>query len=102
MNDFEVKDIHKIIDDAMEKKDREVTIFISKDHTHITVSPREDTKPRWIFHPNHVRALKFECSECGAFYSDVSPFCSQCGEKLAGPDLKGAKDDEKYTSSTET
>lgn len=88
---FKTEDLPKIlalIDDAMEKKDREVTIFISKDHTHITVTPHTDNKPRWIHHQLDRCRYKFECSECGAYENHMSSYCPHCGEKLAAPILK--------------
>jgi hypothetical protein len=92
--DFETKDLHQIIDDAMTKKDREVTIFISKDHTHITVSPRTDSKPRWMIVRGAGRISRLVCSECGEGSSFQSPFCPACGEKLAAPNLKEVTDEE--------
>lgn len=89
-------DIHKLIDDAMEKKDREVTIFISKDHTHITVSPRENTKPVWIEEESITGSFsrsRYRCSECRGFNDYPSPFCPVCGEKLAMPSKKEATDE---------
>ena len=44
-NETPTVDIHKIIDDAMEKHDRSVSIFISPDGITINVYP---TEPRWI------------------------------------------------------
>jgi len=38
-------DIHKIIDEAMEKKDRSVTIFIGVQGTTVNVYPYQETKP---------------------------------------------------------
>ena len=81
-------DIRKIIDDAMEKKDREVMIFISKDHTNVSVIPVNSTKPRWI-----DKETTYVCSECGALNKWPSPFCPLCGEKLA-ISVKEATDDE--------
>lgn len=97
MNNFTTKDLHKIIDDAMAKKDREVTIFISKDHTHITVSPHTDSKPRWIEDESVTfrHRSRYKCSECGAWHDIPAPFCPFCGEKLALPikEDKEATDD---------
>ena len=86
-------DIHKIIDDAMEKKDREVMIFISKDHTNVSVIPVNSTKPRWIESEGNSIRCRYKCSECGAFTTTPSPFCPLCGEKMSMPE-KEAKDGE--------
>lgn len=87
MTDFNKEDIHKIIDDAMEKKDRDVTIFIGKDLIHITVTPLENTKPMWI-----DKDTVYVCSECGSRNTWPAPFCPICGEKLAMAEKEG-KDD---------
>lgn len=99
MTDFETKDIHKIIDDAMEKRDRDVTIFIGKECIHITVSPLDNTKPRWIEEESVTfrHRSRYHCSECGGYNDYPSPFCPVCGEKLAMPvkeEGKEGKDDE--------
>ena len=84
------KDVHKIIDDAMEKKDRDVSIFIGKDLIHVTVTPLENTKPMWIEEESVTfsHRSRYHCSECGGFNDYPSPFCPVCGEKLAMPGLK--------------
>ena len=41
-NNLENFDIHKLIDDAMEKKDRSVTIFFGKLGTSVSVYPITD------------------------------------------------------------
>ena len=54
-------DIHKIIDDAMEKKDRYVTIFINGDRkASVYIKPLEDDDPRWI---RDEEAGLYFCSE---------------------------------------
>lgn len=76
-------DIHKIIDDAMEKKDRSVTIFINKDATTVSVYPYEDKPTEWIVLDRNGNW--FRCPECGSTYRDMSPYCPECGEKLKRP-----------------
>ena len=41
-NNLKNFDIHKLIDDAMEKKDRSVTIFFGKHGTSVSVYPITD------------------------------------------------------------
>ena len=81
-------DIHKIIDDAMEKKDRTVMIFIGKDGMTIHVDPLNDTKPRWV-----DKDTTCVCSECGSTNKWPSPFCPICGEKLAAPKIEEGKEE---------
>lgn len=76
-------DIHKIIDDAMEKKDRSVTIFIGEHGTTVNVYPYPDEKPRWV--------TRFV--DCGTNRRHSGYRCSECGEKLAAPMMKEATDE---------
>lgn len=79
-------DIHKIIDDAMEKRDRSVTIFINKDATTVSVYPYEDKPREWIPQQDHLgRPDGFKCPECGMWEGNTSPYCPSCGEKLKRP-----------------
>lgn len=86
---LENTDIHKIIDDAMEKKDRAVMIFISDVGTTVNVHPIDDHKPHWI--PQYVKNDKFNyeytasyaCSECGAENKYPTCYCGFCGEKMS-------------------
>lgn len=83
-NDEPLVDIHKLIDDAMEKKDRRVSIFITKDTTSINVEPLIESKPRWIFKERYRGRYTPVCSECGYEYAkEETPYCPCCGEKLA-------------------
>jgi hypothetical protein len=77
-------DIHKLIDDAMEKKDRNVAILISPIGIKIDIYPYKDDKPRWI--DIGVYYTPFKCSECGCVFHDHTPYCPSCGEKLAAPE----------------
>ena len=76
-------DIHKIIDDAMEKKNRSVFIHISPNFgTTVKVEPYDPTPKKWIRDVNgdHI------CPECGMNYGPhflEGPYCTMCGEKLA-------------------
>lgn len=81
-------DIHKIIDDAMEKKDRTVMIFINDSGVNVSVNPIEDKKPRWIRKTKPVGGFVstyYVCSECGVDSHFPSSYCPDCGEKLAAP-----------------
>lgn len=71
-------DIHKIIDDAIEKKDRSVTIHIGESGTVIYVDPITNKKPRWI-----EKGYDYACSECGRESRFAYPHCPFCGEELA-------------------
>lgn len=82
-------DLHKLVDDAMEKKDREVSIFIMNDSTSVYVRPVGSSDPRWIVHEEnrtrHVMRYQFECSECRTYSENPTPYCPHCGEKLRMP-----------------
>lgn len=73
-------DIHKIIDDAIEKKDRSVTIFITGENMSICVNPL-DEPARWIKTAG-ATGLISKCSNCGTRHSIESQYCPDCGEKL--------------------
>lgn len=80
-------DIHLLIDDAMEKKDRTVSIFITKNSTTINVYPNTDDGMKWIEHIRYVnknKKIEFECSKCGAFVVHPDLYCSHCGEMRTG------------------
>lgn len=82
-------DINKIIDDAMEKKDRFVSVFISPLGTTVKVEPLESRDPRWIPHREHdiysTNRYSFECSECRGWNKSATSYCPHCGEKLRMP-----------------
>ena len=79
-------DINKIVDDAMEKKDRQVHIFIVSDTVSVNVTPLADSDPRWILRKKPGMYLRtYECSECHAEVEHTSPYCPSCGEKLRFP-----------------
>lgn len=76
---MEKVDINKIIDDAMEKKDRTVTVFITGENISVSVSPLDDTPRKWS------KALTgiSKCPECGYTTNRESVYCPDCGEKLS-------------------
>ena len=82
-------DISALVDEAMEKKDRTVHIFIMGDNISVDVRPLEESDPRWIVHEEnrtrHVVRYQFECSECRTYSQDPTPYCPFCGEKLRMP-----------------
>ena len=82
-------DIHKLIDEAMEKKDRSVHIFIGAFGTNVQIEPFEvKEEPRWLEKRNDsgFSSRRYICSECGALTDFTSPYCPLCGEKLKQSD----------------
>lgn len=80
------KSIDKAVDDALEKNDRSVCIFISKDgNTSINIDPyKPEEKPKWIADKDITgRVCGYVCSECGCYNSITTAFCPNCGEKLS-------------------
>ncbi len=78
-------DIHKIIDDAMEKRDRTVSIFISAENNAVSVNvyPVDHDKVYWI---DDCRTLYPYCSNCGYKQKSREPatYCGGCGELMHG------------------
>lgn len=76
-------DIHKIIDDAMTKGDRSVSIFIGPLGTTINVYPYVEEKHCWIQRNDKDYP---ECSNCGHrdHTWDCSTYCPDCGEQMHG------------------
>mgnify|MGYP003312296496 FL=1 len=70
-------DIHKLIDEAMEKKDRYVSIYIGEFATTVSVHPTQG-KAMWL-HDNDGRIY---CSSCGNRSRDCGTYCSFCGEEI--------------------
>lgn len=77
-------DIYKIIDDAMTKKDRNVTIFISGENTSVYIRPEE--KPMWV-----KKNGWYQCPECQNESRNVSIYCPTCGEKMYGVKAEGER-----------
>ena len=70
-------DIHKLIDEAIEKKDRYVSIYIGEFATTISVHPVGE-KAMWLRDNNgHIY-----CSACGNRSRDRGAYCSFCGEEV--------------------
>lgn len=84
--------IYKIIDEAMEKKDRSVSIFIHNNNVNISVYPYSNEELRWKKTPS----LMVACPSCGQTQEYCTPYCGLCGEKLAPPiDDKNRKEVDK-------
>lgn len=84
-------DIHKIIDDAMEKRDRTVSIYIGEAGVSVNVYPVDHDKCQWIFCrvPDGNGGFKgsFTCSNCGYALADIrdkGSYCGGCGELMHG------------------
>lgn len=78
-------DVHKIIDDAMEKGDRTVSIYIGQSCMTVNVTPYEKEEPaRWIFKTDHYPP-KFICSACDGMNDCMTPYCPHCGEQMKMP-----------------
>lgn len=74
-------DIHKIIDDAMAKRDRTVSIYIGESGVSVSVYPVDYDKVKWI---ETERGMI--CSNYGNCESawDCPTYCSRCGELMHG------------------
>lgn len=84
-------DIHKLIDEAMAKKDRSVSLYISEHGVSVTVTPL-DEPAHWIERETcDFGRFPYECSNCHHFSSHMSPYCPICGEQMHGK--KEAKKD---------
>ena len=83
----EAIDIHKIIDDAMEKKDRRVTVFMSSAGTSVYVDPYDDKPLEWIVTCGNGNPFvsPYKCPSCGIPSEVPDPYCRVCGEKLKMP-----------------
>lgn len=84
-----VVDIHKIIDDAMEKRDRSVYILISSAGTSVSINPYTEEKCQWVhkadntYDETYCRTW-FECSNCGGCTNYTTTYCPSCGEQMHG------------------
>ena len=75
-------DINKIIDDAIEKKDRSVMIYINGENISVSISPIEGPLKWVIFDtPDGYNCCK--CPSCGKIGDYQTQYCPDCGEKLA-------------------
>lgn len=74
-------DIHKLIDDAMEKKDRSVSLYISEHGVSVTVTPL-DEPTKWEETGNSNYPI--QCSNCGVSQKYATSYCPECGEQMHG------------------
>lgn len=86
-NKIDVDTIHKIIDDAMEKKDRSVSLFINEDGMSVNVYPYETGLQTWVttYEDTGVPCFtrpKHSCPNCGSPSERLTPYCPYCGEQL--------------------
>lgn len=89
-------DIHKLVDDAMEKKDRYVMIFISESGTSVYVYPYENEKASWrAFKDPGTGKQHILCGNCNRESDQGYPYCPWCGEELgiSNEDIKKALDE---------
>lgn len=83
-------DIHKIIDDAMERGDRSVHVLIHSAGMSINVSPSsQNDGMKWIeeqvIDPGYYDPHTFHCSECGYVIHNMTPhYCPDCGAERTG------------------
>lgn len=78
-------DINKIIDDAIEKKDRSVMIFINGETTSVSINPIEGPL-KWKTFNTPDGYISYKCPNCGVTTDYQTQYCSECGEKLAKAD----------------
>ena len=81
--------VHKIIDEAIAKKDRWVYIHITEEgEIGVHVNPIKDEEHVWkeVERPDGPEgkyiSLLYECSACGERSRYRTPYCPCCGEKL--------------------
>lgn len=79
--------IHKIIDDAMEKKDRCVSVYISESGVSVTVTSLEEPT-HWerivLSDDSLFGRVRYRCSNCKITGNYASHFCPACGEEMHG------------------
>lgn len=76
--------IRKLIDDAMEKKDRSVSILITENDIHVSVYPYSDEPLSWKNRKigQELYTGVYECPSCGHCRIEATSYCPDCGEKL--------------------
>jgi hypothetical protein len=70
-------DILRIINQAMERNDKQISIFIRGDVMSVNVNPYEADDPRWIKRDYNC----YECSACGQVTEYPIMYCTYCGER---------------------
>ena len=71
-------DIREIINQAMDRDDKQISIFIRGDVVSVDVRPYKEEAPRWIKHGN----FEYECSNCGDIRKYPLTYCPNCGEMI--------------------
>lgn len=75
-------DVARIINQAMEHNDKQISIFIRGDVVSVDVRPYDVDDPRWIF----KKWNDYQCSQCKQHSEDMFPYCPYCGESLRAVD----------------
>ena len=76
---FDRETVLELIDDAMNKGDRSVSIYVGKHGMSINVYPYEPGLQKWIHDEEHHC---YVCPNCGCIEHDQSFYCRGCGEQL--------------------
>ena len=79
-----VVDIHELIDEAMQRKDRTVMIHMCEFGTTVTIQPMSEDAKWTIIYALSGRRNHFVCSECGQVSDRPSTYCPNCGTQLTG------------------
>ena len=81
-------DIHKLIYEAMEKKDRYVSLYISDYGMTVNIYPIEENKAHWIDiatdDSNTYDDDTYVCSNCREVADEATHYCPYCGEQMHG------------------
>lgn len=73
--------IHELIDEAIKKKDRSISILVTDAGTSVSIYPYNDRLEEWIPIDNET----LECPQCGSVSKWITPYCSTCGTNLRAP-----------------
>ena len=87
-DDKNISMIKSIINEAMEKRDRTVMVYISGENMHVSVTPLGEDEPRWI-----PKDGGFACSVCGQWDLRRGRYCRVCGEALKVVSEESEEDD---------
>lgn len=80
-------DVPQLIEDAMQRKDRTIHIFISDIGTSVYITPsEEEAKPVWKLVRGHNGKHAFLCTNCNRTSKQGYPYCPWCGEVLGHAD----------------
>lgn len=89
-------DIHKLIDDAMAKKDRVVMVYITDKSTSVKVMPLDSDEDKWrdlSVKSEHYEMRLYACPECNRTSRQATPYCPECGTQLKGVKEKDPTDE---------